>query len=163
MIIVSDTSVLSALLSLEMLSLLPEIYEEVVIPQKVKDELDRLSDFGYDLAPIDNASWLTIMSPSNKVLEESLFSVLDKGEASAIALSKEIQPDFLAIDEKEGRSIAISMGIPVIGLLGILLIAKKSALIPKIKPLLNDLREKAGFLIDDNLYQKVLNEANELS
>ncbi|MEM8900486.1 MAG: DUF3368 domain-containing protein, partial [Bacteroidota bacterium] len=113
--------------------------------------------------PIDNASWLTIMSPSNKVLEESLFSVLDKGEASAIALSKEIQPDFLAIDEKKGRSIAISMGIPVIGLLGILLIAKKSALIPKIKPLLNDLREKAGFLIDDNLYQKVLNEANELS
>lgn len=163
MIIVSDTSVLSALLSLEILSLLSEIYEEVVIPQKVKDELGRLSDFGFDLSPIDNASWLTIMSPSNKELEESLFSVLEKGEASAIALSKEIQPDFLAIDEKKGRSIAISMGIPVIGLLGILLIAKKSALIPKIKPLLNDLREKAGFRIDENLDQKVLKEANELS
>ncbi len=163
MIIVSDTSVLSALLSLQMLSLLPEIYEEVVIPQKVKDELQRLSGFGFDLSPINNAIWLTIMDPSNKELEEHLLSVLDKGEASAIALSKEIHPDFLAIDEKKGRSIAISMGIPVIGLLGILLIAKKSTLIPEIKPLLNALREKAGFRIDDTLYQKVLLEANEIS
>ena len=50
MIVVSDTSVISALLSIDKLELLPQLYGRVIIPQLVWDELIRLEEFGYDFS-----------------------------------------------------------------------------------------------------------------
>ena len=116
MIVVSDTSVISALLSIDKLELLSQLYGKAIIPQVVWDELERLRAFGYDLSPLENTQWLEIIDPKDKELETRLNEVLDKGESAAIALSKEVNPDFLAIDEKKGREIAQSMGIPIIEL-----------------------------------------------
>lgn len=161
MIVVSDTSILSGLLLIDRLELLGAIYSEVIIPKVVLDELLVLKEFGYEVASIQKATWLKIAEPSNKELEETLQVFLDKGESAAIALAQELRPDYLAIDERKGREVAESLGIPVIGLIGILIVAKKTNRIKKVKPIMDELMEKAGFRISKKLYTLVLSEIGE--
>lgn len=51
--------------------------------------------------------------------------IVDRGEAEAIELAKELRADRLLIDECKGRQLAIEEGMPVIGLVGVTLLAKK--------------------------------------
>lgn len=104
---------------------------------------------------------MEIANPSNKKLEAELNQHLDSGESAAIALEKELNPDFLAIDEKKGRGIAESLGIPIIGLIGIIIVVKQKGIVRIIKPILVDLRSVAGFRISKSLYTKVLKSSGE--
>jgi predicted nucleic acid-binding protein len=86
---------------------------------------------------------------------------LDEGEAESIALSIQLEPDLLLLDEFDARSIASKLRLRFIGLLGVLMKAKKAGYIQKVKPLMNNLKEQAGFWIDEELYQYVLNIVRE--
>jgi predicted nucleic acid-binding protein len=161
LIIVSDTSVISGLLVIGRLDLLNQIYGRVIIPRIVLEELLALEDYGYDLKEIHDALWLEITDPTNRELEKGLNKYLDKGESAAIVLAQELNPNYLAIDEKRGREVAESMGIPIIGLVGILIVAKEEGIIKKVKPILDELIEKAGFRIGKKFYASILEEINE--
>jgi uncharacterized protein len=65
------------------------------------------------------------------------------------------------MDEKHGRSIAESRGLKVIGLLGVLLMAKKAGLIPVVAQLLIELESQAGFFVSERVRQLVLTAAGE--
>jgi hypothetical protein len=56
--------------------------------------------------------------------------VVDLGEAEAIELAREVNADWLLIDERKGRKLAREAGLPVIGLLGVVLLARRNSLIP---------------------------------
>jgi len=49
---------------------------------------------------------------------------VDAGEAEAIELARELHADQLLMDERKGRRLAVQEGIPVIGLLGVVLLAR---------------------------------------
>jgi len=86
---------------------------------------------------------------------------LDLGESQAIALAKEIAANLLLIDERQGTAIARNMGLKTMGILGILLESKKQNFIPAQKPLLIELRAKAGFWMTDILEKQILSAAGE--
>ena len=86
---------------------------------------------------------------------------LDPGEAHAIALAIELKADELLIDERLGRREALQQRVPIIGILGILVVAKQRGLIPIVKPIMNALIDRAGFRVSDHLYQRVLALSNE--
>ena len=65
------------------------------------------------------------------------------------------------IDEKRGRKAAEQLGLTAIGLLGILLKAKQKRAVERVMPLLDALRQDAGFWISDVLYHDILMQANE--
>jgi hypothetical protein len=86
---------------------------------------------------------------------------LDPGEAEAIALAAEIGPDILLLDERRARKVAARMGLKVIGLLGVVLEAKRKGFIRRVQPLLDEVVAKAGFWVSARLYARVLEEAGE--
>ncbi|MFV9690725.1 MAG: DUF3368 domain-containing protein [Desulfobacteria bacterium] len=67
---------------------------------------------------------------------------MDRGEAEAILLAKEVQADTLIIDERIGYTIAKAQGLHVIGTLTVLLMAKEHGLISTVKPLLDEMIRK---------------------
>jgi len=162
-IVVSDTSPLSGLAITGHLVLLQQIYGQVVIPSAVADELRR---GGQDDPRIQQAlapDWVEVRQPGNHQLVATLQvdHNLDQGEAEAIALALELKADELLIDERLGRREASRLGLSITGLLGILLVAKRRALIPAIRPIVDDLINEAGFRVSNQLYAEVLAAAGE--
>jgi predicted nucleic acid-binding protein len=162
-IIVSDTSALSNLAVVEHLWLLEAIYQTVIIPDLVASELAAASNPA--IPAILKLDWVQTRSLSQSQLANQLQQDrgLDGGEANAIALALELQADDLLIDERLGRQEAVRLGLSIIGILGVLLIAKKRSLIPKVQPVMDALSSQAGFRISSQLYQRVLTLAKELS
>jgi predicted nucleic acid-binding protein len=77
-----------------------------------------------------------------------------------LVLGKELNADLLIIDEERARTAAISADFQVIGLIGVLLLSQRLKFISKIKPFLEELRNK-NFRISDKLVEKVLKLAGE--
>ena len=85
---------------------------------------------------------------------------LGPGESAAIHLALETHPPWLILDDRPARRLAISLGIPVIGTLGILLAAKRKGLLTALKPVLNELMQM-GFFVAPALYRQVLSDGGE--
>jgi uncharacterized protein len=162
MIVVSDTSALSNLALVEHLWLLKAIYQTVIIPDIVASELAAASN---PIIPaILQLGWIQTQFLTNSQLANQLQQDrgLDAGEANAIALALELQADDLLIDERLGRQEAIRLGLSIIGILGILLVAKQRSLIPQVQPVMDALINQAGFRVSPPLYQRILTLAQEL-
>ena len=128
MIIVSDTTPISELAKVELLDLLPQMFGKVVIPQGVFDELQ----IGQHPAAsfVQNLAWLEVVTVNNQQVVEELqrsFN-LDLGESEAIVLASELGASQLLIDEKAARKVAIARKLPLIGTVGILVLAKRRGL-----------------------------------
>jgi len=98
---------------------------------------------------------------ADRNLVASLQLELDDGEAEAIALAVELKADLILLDERKGRVIAARLGLRFIGLLGMLVEAKHRSLISAVRPIMNDLIGKAGFWIGQELYDYILQVAEE--
>lgn len=154
MIVVSDTSCISNLVTVEAQSLLPALFDQVFIPPTV---LAELKQFHTSLP-----SFLHIQAPSDTKCVERLKLEVDAGEAEAIALALELGANRVLIDETIGRGIASREGLHVVGVLGVLLAAKHRRLIPAIRPLIDRLQSEAGFYVAQALRHQLLAEAREL-
>jgi uncharacterized protein len=163
MIIVSDTSPLSNLALVDGLFLLKEIYQTVVIPQAVADELSNAEGEDPRITAVLSLDWVEIRQSTNSDLITELRNdyLLDRGEAEAIALALELKAEELLIDERLGRREATRLGLSITGVLGVLLIAKRRGLIPAIRPVMDTLIAEAGFRVSQQLYVDVLSAAGE--
>lgn len=155
MVIISDTTVLSNLSQINELDLLKTLYSEVIIPKSVRAELQTLIDSNTIPEEEVIPEWLVIKAPIDTSKIGELLNTLDLGESEAIALSLELKADYLLIDEKQGRLVAVENNIKVIGTLGILLEAKNQKLIDSVKDKMDQLKA-IGFWINDSIYQKVI-------
>ncbi len=111
MIIISDTSPLSSLALVGYLSILKDIYTNVVIPQAVANELANLTEEDIRIKAIISLKWIQVKQAANLELVACLRNEynLDLGEAEAIALALELKADELLIDERLGRREAVRL------------------------------------------------------
>lgn len=158
MLIVSDTSPITNLIQINQLELLNKLFGEIIIPDKVFGEL---SVYENQKIKVENHEWILVKSVKDKKLIKKLEIQLDLGEAQAIILAKELEADILIIDERKGRKTATEYGLRIIGLLGVLIQAKKKGYIENLKPILNKLIEEIGFRVSKNLYSRILKEVDE--
>ena len=68
MIVVSDTSAISNLLVVGQLALIQQIYQQVVIPPAVDQEVRALQNFGIDLTAYTSATWLCVQAPTEGII-----------------------------------------------------------------------------------------------
>lgn len=161
MIVVSDTSPLCNLALVDCLGILPPIYQTIIIPQVVANELRQARS--PKIQTILTLEWIEICTLTDTTLAETLERdrYLDPGEANAIALALELKADELLMDERLGRQADAEFGLQIVGILGILRIAKLRGLIPAVKPVLDCLIRDAKFRVAQSLYDKVLQDVEE--
>lgn len=160
---VSDTSPILGLAAIGQLDLLREQFGDIFIPQAVLAELRVESSFR-GAAVIQQAlqeSWIKPREIENLPLAQSLSLDLNKGESEAITLAIDLGMTIIVMDERLGRDKARNMGLTAIGVLGILLSAKKQGRIESLKQAMSDLRNEIGFFISPDLYARMLSLAGE--
>jgi len=161
MIVVSNTSPIINLATIGQLDLLRQLYGRVVIPQAVYDEIVETGAQQPGAVQVRTSDWIETRQVSDRRLAAELEAEVDKGEAQAIVLAKELQADLLLIDERKGRRVAGRFGIRVVGLLGVLVVAKQRGHVAAVKPVLDALISQAGFWIGKSLYDQVLETMGE--
>ncbi len=161
MIIVSDSSPLINLACINKLHLLPELFNEVIIPHSVYQEIVEFGEGQPGSDAVKNSSWISVRNCNQLDQLNEFRKELDIGEAEALTLAIELNADILLIDEFKGRAIARKNKIHVLGLLGILLEAKKRNLINNIKLEMDRLITDANFWISSELYSDILIVADE--
>ncbi len=127
-LVVADTSPLNYLVQIYCQELLPALYERIMVPGAVIEELT------HSKTPSVVREWLRsgpqwlevrkIRGPQSPAL-----SGLDAGEAEAIQLAEEEHADLVLIDERKGVRIAQRQGLEVTGTLGVLLQAARRELV----------------------------------
>lgn len=160
--IVSNTSPIINLATIDQLNILNKLYDNIFIPEAVYHEIVVVGAGQPGSSEIRKLEWIITRKVSNTSLVKALQLELDNGEAEAIALALELRADLLLIDERMGRSVASRFNVKYIGLLGLLVEAKSKGIVKMIQPLLNDLKTKAGFWISEKLYFRILEIANEV-
>ena len=161
MVVVSDTSPILNLAATGHLGILQGLYTTVVVPDAVIRELLAIGPEAFDGVKLQSLPWVEVRTLGSRTLVESLLLELDVGEAEAIALALESKADLLLVDERRARQVASRLGLKYVGLIGALIHAKRTGLIAAVKPVLDDLRLKAGFWVSERLYVSVLREAEE--
>jgi len=148
-VVIADTSCLISLSRINALNLLFKLYKEIVVTPEVASEFrDNLPD------------WVIVEEANDKLRAKILCRELDIGEASAITLALESADSLLIIDERKGRKVAKSLGIRIMGTLGVLVLAKEKGLIQLIKPYLTALT-KIDFRLSDRLIEGILKRTGE--
>jgi predicted nucleic acid-binding protein len=108
--------------------MLPRLFGEVLIPPAVLREMLRLHDRVPD--------FVRYVAPAGIAELARLSQELDLGEAEAICLALELKADRLLIDEAPGCAAALREDIPIIGLVGVLVTAKRIGVLSAISPIL---------------------------
>jgi hypothetical protein len=157
--VVSNTTPIIALSVIGRLTLLRELYAEVLIPPAVNSEIMAGGARRAGAAELRHASWIRTV-PLQDPRRADLLVDLDRGEAEAIALAMELDADLLLIDERLARRYAVRAGLTITGSLGVLLKAKERGLVSEIHPLIQELRRNKIRLSED-VVQQALRLAGE--
>lgn len=104
--------------------------------------------------------WIQLKTSEDRLLQNVLEATLDEGEASAIALALEVGHCILILDDLAARKFALQLGIELTGTLGILVKARKTGIIPALRPVLNLLKQH-NFRISDKILSEILKQAGE--
>ncbi len=158
--VICNSAVLIALSRIGYLWLLEKLFNSIIIPQAVYDEVAIKGSGKPGAKDVDEALWIHVARVCNVDNVNKLTSVIHQGEAEAIQLAEEIGADLLILDDSSARHIAKVKGLNVVGTLAILRQAKEESLIPALKPVLDKLKSM-GFRMGDE-YDKVLKKVGEL-
>lgn len=130
-LVIADSGPIFSLALIDKLDLLDKLFDEVKIAQAIWIEIS--SDKS---KPFHDRICLYFQDKveSIKGFNELTF-VMDYGESESVILYKELQANFLLIDDKKARSIAENFGIKCVGTIGLLSIAKDKGFVSDLKSL----------------------------
>lgn len=157
MIVVGDSSALVALAVCDELKLLDERFDKVCVPEAVfaecivtgKTAADKLERYLQDkVIPVDLST--TIVTSSG----------MGAGELEAMSLYKAQQADFLLIDDRRARKVAILNNLHTIGSIGMLLWGKQNGYLIEIRPKLAQIIA-VGIFLSEHVQQEALRLAGE--
>ena len=133
MIIISDTTPIIALLKADRLTLLRDLYQEIIIPEAVLNELTVNTEYETEIKRIHQSDYITVKKVQNQELLSSVQRIagLDAGESEAIALAAELNADILLVDDLAARNAAANIGLTISGTMGTLRAAYVAGLIEK--------------------------------
>ncbi|NEX17764.1 MAG: DUF3368 domain-containing protein [Halochromatium sp.] len=157
MILIADASALIALSACNSLSILDALFGTVLVPEAVHLEVTT------EDKPYAEPLRRYLLGKVRQIdMQNFVFldAYADAGETAAMLLYKQLNADYLLIDDKRGRKVAAINQIKTIGSLGVLLQAKRVGLVASIAPLLAQI-EASPVFVSRNLLENVLELAGE--
>ncbi len=159
MIVVSDTTPLITLIKAGQLNVLHKLFGEILIPAAVHKELTANENYFEEAEQINKSDFIRVVFVEDRKTVSIIQRAagLDVGESEAILYAENNNADLLLMDEARGRRVAMSMGLEIIGSIGILVSAcKKGYLsINEAKEAFNKIR-KSNRHISNSLIQDAL-------
>jgi len=135
------------------LELLKFFAREIWIPEPVAEEILARGMSDVTARAMRTTPWL-IQKPAAVITLSILEWRLGPGESGVLALAHQYPGTEAILDDLAGRKCAASLGIPIRGTLGIVLVAKQRGLITHARPVLEDMLQTGMYLS-----RKVLDQA----
>lgn len=158
--IVSDTGPIIAFARLGRLPLLRQVFDVLIIPDAVFDELVQSGPEQPGAPEALQGEWIQRRSVTDQEAVRQLPARLHAGEREAIVLAHEHGMQIL-IDEQRGRSSARARGLEIVGSLRVLAEAKALGIISAVRPMVEELRA-IRYWIDSSIIRDFLEEMDEL-
>lgn len=157
-VVVADSGVLIVLVKVGQLALLPSLFHRVIVPEEVWREV--VGDGSRDGAPqLATQPWIDV-ARADPALVRAHASLVDVGEAAAIALAQREPDTLLLVDDARARKLALRLGIAIKGTLGVLVLAKRRGLLERVRPSLDELT-RVGLYVSAALVEATLRAAGE--
>ena len=158
-LVISNTSPLFYLHRLGQLEVLQALYQQIVVPEAVRDELHIGRIQGEDTPELADYDW--IKSRSVLVPEVlTLITDLGAGEAQVLALTLEEPGSLVILDDRFARALAQMRNVRLTGTAGVLLKAKQEGYIAAVAPLLDQMTQM-GFRLSGTIRDMILSLAQE--
>jgi len=157
---VADAGPLIHLSWVGQLDILYELFGEIVIPEQVRAEIfdvDPSLPGIRELERFMDAGRLHVQPVVDRAYVRTVGEIVDPGEAEVIALAAEVQPEQVLMDDRHGRKYAESVGLDVLGTIGILQRARERGIVEAVLPLALELR-RSGFWIGGSIIESVRRE-----
>lgn len=145
-----DSSPIIGLANIGRLDLIRMLFHDIVIPPAV----------AYEVRGVKLPDRVTVVPLQKPVPDSVLRPALGRGETEAISLALEIRSERIILDDAAARLLAAAHGLRVVGLLGVLLIAKNLNFITDVRSNVDALRA-ASFWVSPQVYRHLLSQAGE--
>lgn len=154
-----NTSPLIALFKSQQAELLPQLFEEIVVPQGVWEEVTARKPEDVAAQRLKAITWIcrvdTVEIPATIAAWD-----LGKGESEVLSWVA-AYPDFTAIiDDLAARRCADALNLKVLGTGATLILAKRRGLLDQVTPGLEAMR-KSGLYLSDRLMALLKEQAGE--
>lgn len=159
-LIIADAGPLIVLSRVGGLGLLRQVFGQVCITDAVRDELFEGGNFAGQ-AEIEAAlgDWIDVVTVDIGTWEPANPD-LGAGEVSSLYLASHSPGSLLILDDAAARREADWRGLSYVGLIGVVLEAKRNGFISEAEPLLRSL-QKAGYYLSERLLDKALAAVGE--
>ncbi|MCW5912223.1 MAG: DUF3368 domain-containing protein [Cyclobacteriaceae bacterium] len=156
--VIADAGPVFSLAIIDKLNLLEQLFNGIAIPEAVWQEitLDKTT-LWYSQIELFFQSKVHPIAGFNE-----LMFTMDKGESESVLLYKELNADYLLVDDNKARKIAENLGVNCIGTLGLLVAAKQKKLITELKPLFETFLKNKRYYSPD-LLNEILIKQGEVS
>lgn len=157
--LITDSSPLIVLLKSDLENILPELFEEILVPEAVWQEVLAGKEDDIARRKLPHLSWLN-RTPAVSPIEIIESYNLGKGETAVLNLALTIPESRVMLDDFAARKCAKTLKIPILGTGGLLILAKQKGLISSVTEAINKV-QNAGLWLSDEIIKLVKQKASE--
>lgn len=157
--IIADSSPLIILLKSDFEHILFELFDEILIPEAVWQEVLAGGDDDIAKQKLSSLTWAKRVS-INAINTEIENYNLGKGETEALSLALETKNSGVILDDHAARKCAGNLKIPFIGTGGLLISAKQKNLILSVSEALEKVQSE-GLWLSDTVIEMLKKKAGE--
>lgn len=157
--VVINTSPLIVLFKSNLADLLPQLFTEIIVCNGVQNEVVKAGKTDISSQQLPQVTWTKRVNITITPII-SAWS-LDQGESEVLSYAWDNKGYCVIIDDAAARKVARTLKIPMLGTLGVLLLAKQNNLILSISDCMSSL-QNAGLWLSEDLIIYMKQKAGEL-
>jgi predicted nucleic acid-binding protein len=150
--LVLNASPLIFLVKIGLIAKLPEIVDQLFIPEGVISEIAKYKDEAFEWVSKEAEKYSVKVAYVPKMIAAW---DLGRGESEVITFAYQNKNMTVAIDDKAARNCARSLQIQLTGTIGLIILAKRKNLISDVEPYLTKLIE-SGYRISPLLFKQAI-------